>query len=346
LSKIQAILAPLLTRAEYQDPILSILLFDEQFTNLQNRGFPISLQKSYNQSVNLTGMCFVSGVEICLIERSGRVRVFNLVTHQFRCVILSMALQMIQYLDDCMVDRPTRPTDLQIEHPIANSFPSPDGSCLLITVADIESLPRSDRLLAFYWGSFGSEKKGIDLTALPPSDAYRVATRFEGKGGTHIISFSAGPKILSSTVIQAKRKAIEHSPPLDREYYQQVAASLSLGKEYDELRAEMESMTAKRDKIKSERDQLRLERDLAREDSERYRAERDKAIEQQEAAAVKCRALRMEIKRQEAEAMRCQELTEEVERLKKMLKEKDENSNQILKLTIESLQNLRGSLSG
>jgi hypothetical protein len=97
----------------------------------------------------------------------------------------------------------------------------------------------------------------------------------------------------------------------------------------DGLRTELEHVKFKYDIVKWEREQLRLERDEARVESEKYRVERDKVTEQRD-----------------AEAETCRELRKEVERLKKALKDRDENADKVLELTIASLQSLRGSSLG
>ncbi|KAF8748055.1 hypothetical protein RHS01_11079 [Rhizoctonia solani] len=74
-----------IVHGQKDDLRLSIYIFDELFTNLRSRGSPIPLRNWYNQPVDINKVCFVSGAEeVCLIEESGRVRIFSLVTQQFR----------------------------------------------------------------------------------------------------------------------------------------------------------------------------------------------------------------------------------------------------------------------
>ncbi|KAG8687281.1 hypothetical protein FRC11_007479, partial [Ceratobasidium sp. 423] len=137
---------------------LSIYIFDETFTNLRSRGSPISLKDwCDNRPVDLSKVLFVSGVEeVCLVETSGRVRIFSLIAQQFRTPFL------------------------QVDRPIIDAFSAPDGSCLLVIVPGNQST--SHCLLAFDWASFGNNRRGIDSTSLDPCDGYRVATRFDGRG--------------------------------------------------------------------------------------------------------------------------------------------------------------------
>ncbi|CAE6373871.1 unnamed protein product [Rhizoctonia solani] len=175
------------------DSKLSIYIFDEFFTNLRSRGSPISLRNWYNHKpIDLKKICFVSGLEeICLVETSGRARIFSLITQQFRTA------------------------SLQIDRPIIDAFSAPDGSCLFVVVLGEGS--RLHRLLAFHWASFGSNKKGIDSTGLRPCDGYRIATRFDGRGRVHVVSFDAASRAITSAILQITQKATEFSFRSDRD---------------------------------------------------------------------------------------------------------------------------------
>ncbi|CAE6448596.1 unnamed protein product, partial [Rhizoctonia solani] len=178
---------------------LSIYIFDELFTNLRSRGSPIPLRNWYNQPVDIERVCFVSGIEeVCLIEALGRVRIFSLVTQQFRNA------------------------SIQIDQPIVDAFSAPDGSCLLVAIADGGS-STAHQLLAFHWASFGTNKKGIKSATLLPCDSYRAVTRFEGRGRVHVVSFTGGTRTIASTVLQITQKATEFSFRSDREQSRRTA---------------------------------------------------------------------------------------------------------------------------
>ncbi|CUA74085.1 hypothetical protein RSOLAG22IIIB_10970 [Rhizoctonia solani] len=164
---------------------LSVYIFGELFTNLRNRGSPISLRPWYeNQPIIIKRVCFVSELEeVCFVEASGRTRIFSLITQQFRAEFL------------------------QIDRPVIDAFSAPDGSCLFVVVPGDQS--NSQRLLAFHWASFGSNPNGIDSAALPSCDGYRIATRFLGRGPTHVVSFDAASKALGSVVLQIMQKETE-----------------------------------------------------------------------------------------------------------------------------------------
>ncbi|KAF8690053.1 hypothetical protein RHS03_09010, partial [Rhizoctonia solani] len=182
-----------IVHGQKDDLKLSIYIFDELFTNLRSRGSPIPLRNWYNQPVDINKVCFVSGAEeVCLIEESGRVRIFSLVTQQFRNA------------------------SLQIDHPIIDAFSAPDGSCLLVAVAQ-EGSSTAHQLLAFHWASFGTNKKGIISATLLPCDGYRAVTRFEGRGRIYVVSFNRDTRTINSIVLQITQKATEFSFRSDHE---------------------------------------------------------------------------------------------------------------------------------
>ncbi|CAE6383409.1 unnamed protein product [Rhizoctonia solani] len=164
---------------------VTVFEFDEQFSSLRKHRLPIDLAEWYDEPPEISGVCFQTGrPELCLIESSGRVRVLSLVRRMF-----------------CGAP-------LEIDRPIVDVFPAPDGSCLLVTVpGDASSDP--DRLLAFHWQSFGPNQQGIDAAEVPKSDTRRVGTRFYGRGRIHVIYFTAPDAIIASTALQVKQKTTE-----------------------------------------------------------------------------------------------------------------------------------------
>ncbi|CAE7065773.1 unnamed protein product, partial [Rhizoctonia solani] len=163
----------------------SVFEFDEQFSSLRRHRSPIDLSEWYDEPPEISGACFHTGQpELCLIESSGRVRVLSLVRRMF-----------------CGAP-------LEIDRTIVDTFPAPDGSCLLVVVTgDLPTDP--DKLLAFHWQSFGTSQQGIDAAVVPKSDTRRVGTRFHGKGRIHVISFTASDTTLASTSLQVKQKTTE-----------------------------------------------------------------------------------------------------------------------------------------
>ncbi|KAG8744092.1 Vacuolar protein sorting-associated protein 13A [Ceratobasidium sp. 414] len=182
---------------------LSVYIFDEIFSGLRSRGSPIPFKGWYDASVRIEKVCFVSGTEeVCLIESSGQARIFSLITQQFR------------------------PAALQITAPVLDAFSAPDGSCLFVAVTNQTAQRQHEKLLAFHWASFGSKsnQSGIHVTDLVSSSAARVATRLEGRGRNHILTFSAATRSVSSVAVQVKQKATEFSFRSDHENTQATAA--------------------------------------------------------------------------------------------------------------------------
>lgn len=62
----------------------------DKFTTLQQRGAPHELTPGYGEiPPEIKAICFFSGTEdICLLEESGRIRVYSLQTQAFRFVWL------------------------------------------------------------------------------------------------------------------------------------------------------------------------------------------------------------------------------------------------------------------
>ncbi|CAE6523134.1 unnamed protein product [Rhizoctonia solani] len=164
---------------------VSVFEFDDQFSSLRRHRSPIDLTEWYDEPPKLSSACFQTGkAELCLIESSGCVRVLSLVRRMF-----------------CGAP-------LQIDRPVIDMFPAPDGSCLLVTVAG-DTTADPDKLLAFHWQSFGPNQPGINASVLPKSDTRRVGTRFYGRGRIHIISFTTSDILLTSVALQVKQKTTE-----------------------------------------------------------------------------------------------------------------------------------------
>ncbi|KDN34398.1 hypothetical protein RSAG8_12515, partial [Rhizoctonia solani AG-8 WAC10335] len=178
-----------------EDPQLSLLRFDQQFTNLQGYRAPISLRAWYKQTPEISAACFQSGrSELFLIEPSGGVHV------------VSISAEMI------------RPAPFQLDPSFINVCSTPDGSCLLVVMGG--ALPVDPhRLLAFHWDTSGLEDhlEGIEASDLPPSETPCVVTRFHGKGRTHVVSFLPTDKLVKSTSLQVKQKTTEFAIRSEKE---------------------------------------------------------------------------------------------------------------------------------
>lgn len=82
---------------------LQIYIMEDDFSRLSARGSSIKLARWYDETPRLHSLLFVSGTEeLCMVEVSGRVRVFSLVTEQFRYVFqeLFATIMMVEEFRD------------------------------------------------------------------------------------------------------------------------------------------------------------------------------------------------------------------------------------------------------
>lgn len=70
---------------------------DDAFSNLQARGTAFNLTKWYDDGIpKLSSSCFFAGTEdLCLVEHSGRIRVFSFMSQNFRRVLSSCQVDHI-----------------------------------------------------------------------------------------------------------------------------------------------------------------------------------------------------------------------------------------------------------
>ena len=82
---------------------------------MYGRNVNVQLLQWYNNSIpNIKYFLFIKDTEeLCFVEESGRARVFNLVTQQFR------------------------PADCNFPSNLVNVLSSPDGSCIIVFVKEI-----------------------------------------------------------------------------------------------------------------------------------------------------------------------------------------------------------------
>lgn len=93
-------------------------------------------------------------------------------------------------------------TMLRIDRRTTNAFSTPDGSCLLVLVAD-ETHQSQQKLLAFHWSSFGSNLNNINPIYLPHLDSGRVITSFEDRSSIHLLSLE--DNTIKSTALQIRQ---------------------------------------------------------------------------------------------------------------------------------------------
>ncbi|KAJ3100214.1 hypothetical protein HDU96_010418, partial [Phlyctochytrium bullatum] len=89
--------------------LLNVMCFDETFRELYTKYAKIEIARWYNDQIpDIADMIFIPGSEeICFVERSGRVRIYSLVTTDFKPVTLTLLPNFLRLM------------------------PTQDGSCLL-----------------------------------------------------------------------------------------------------------------------------------------------------------------------------------------------------------------------
>ncbi|KAG8924162.1 hypothetical protein FRC02_010614 [Tulasnella sp. 418] len=120
--------------------------FDETVSVLQGLGSPVDVSAWYQDGQpDITHVCFAGGhEEICLVERSGRARIYSFVSQGFRAAILQI------------------PPSIDIQCVLS----SVDNSSMVV----VERMPVHGFLFRVYhWNSFGQLPEGFVLTP-PDSD--------------------------------------------------------------------------------------------------------------------------------------------------------------------------------
>ncbi|KAG8922979.1 hypothetical protein FRC02_011489 [Tulasnella sp. 418] len=166
---------------------LQMFAFDKEFTNLHARGSPLDVTTSYPDalpsfhSIHFTG----ESEELCLVEKSGRIRIFSFVSQTFRPAIIEL-------------------------HSFVSVFPSPDGAALLV----LEHATRY-RLRVFHWESFGHNPDGIQVDLPDDTDGALCQIWGVASFGIHCIPLLLGldlnRHIIKSLNLQISRKDTEFS---------------------------------------------------------------------------------------------------------------------------------------
>ncbi|KAG8924200.1 hypothetical protein FRC01_011818 [Tulasnella sp. 417] len=161
---------------------------DGDFTTLQQRGPPDELTKWYQDGpLTILRVCFFSGTEeICLLEPSGRIRVYSLQTRAFwpATILLESVPLMMQS--------------------------APDGSALLVVECSPQGRGRT--LKVFHYASFGKNPNGI---ALPLPGDFDEATKFTvsslgRRKYVYLIAHLPSSACLHSVSLRISRSEVEY----------------------------------------------------------------------------------------------------------------------------------------
>lgn len=143
---------------------LHVYSCDPQSKTINSRGSALNLTKWWNESLpHFTHLVFVPGTEeLVMIEKSGIVRVFSMITDNFR------------------------PSTLELEGSPSEAYSSPDGSSLITVHRGVED--SRPRIRCFHWTSFGSnEGIAIDWPNYIPLDAPLAVSSVGNRNIPHII---------------------------------------------------------------------------------------------------------------------------------------------------------------
>ncbi|KIO18761.1 hypothetical protein M407DRAFT_31573 [Tulasnella calospora MUT 4182] len=167
---------------------IQTFILKDKFTALQQRGAPHELTRGYGEGPPaIKAICFFSGTEdICLLEESGRIRVFSLEAQAFRpgTVHLSRIPVMMQS--------------------------SPDGSALILVERTQEEQNWQARV--FHQATFGENPEGI-IIDLPPDfhDASQFTISSLGRRSfVYLVAHSPSAKSLLSVALQISRIEAEY----------------------------------------------------------------------------------------------------------------------------------------
>ncbi|KAG8955250.1 hypothetical protein FRC03_011241 [Tulasnella sp. 419] len=112
---------------------------DESCSSLQAQGSPHNITKWYGEGLpDISHICFAGGPEeLCLVESSGRARVFSFISGSFRPAMLQL------------------PYELNIH----SVYSAPDDSAMIV----LEEIASDYQLRVYHWNSFGHLPQGCIL---------------------------------------------------------------------------------------------------------------------------------------------------------------------------------------
>ena len=136
-------------------------MMDEAYSTLGARGAPFQLATWYpdlgSRMPDIVKACFFSGTDdLCLVESSGRMRVFSFLSQSFRCGVKPGLLLI---LTDALFS--LRPATVELGLCPAWVDSSPDGSVMLVV-----NEPTASRreLRVYHHASFGQRHEGISYS--------------------------------------------------------------------------------------------------------------------------------------------------------------------------------------
>ncbi|KAG1725513.1 hypothetical protein EDB19DRAFT_1644008 [Suillus lakei] len=161
--------------------VLHIFVHDNTH-GFQASGSAISLTQWYSEGVSIIHACFICGSEeLLLVDSLAQARIYSLTTMQFRPATLDL---------------------IQIPKAV---YPTPDGSCLIVTHVCGSKLT----LTAYHWSTFGSTV-GVPLEILDlPLDQPLLLTSLIQRNIVHLIALDIVSNSCRSFALDITRKVTE-----------------------------------------------------------------------------------------------------------------------------------------
>ncbi|KAI9455502.1 hypothetical protein HD554DRAFT_2207426 [Boletus coccyginus] len=161
--------------------LLHIFVFDEA-RRFQALGSAVNLHAWYNDGVSIRLACFISeSEELVLVDSQAQVRVYSLVTLQFR------------------------PATLQLEQVPYSVSSTPDGACLVVAQIKGNDLA----MTAYHWSTFGSAE-GIPLDLAPLTvENGPIVTSLVDRAAVHVVGLDFEAHACRSHALDITRKVTE-----------------------------------------------------------------------------------------------------------------------------------------
>lgn len=184
--------------AEDERCLLHLFVVDAKEGSVRARGSPVDIFRWFETAPSVAHICFVSGSaqeELCIVETSGRCRIFSFVT------------------ENC------RPACLQFSTLPHQIFSAPDGSCLIVTRTD-------GKATAYHWDRFGSSE-GFLLDLPAPLQRQTLSlTSLATRTGIYLVGIDLAVSALISSRVKVQRRSSEFHLREDNAVRNPVSAPL------------------------------------------------------------------------------------------------------------------------
>ena len=165
------------------------------------QGSSVNLRQWYDEVPRVHAMLLISGTdEVAFVEATGKVRLFSLITQQFRSVKYSYCWLFL-FL---RIRNSHRPKVLQLEGKLISAHSTPDDSCLVTLVEQGNSIS----LGVYHWASLGLNS-GFKSCFLLSNDATTLITSFGQRNNVHLVTINSVEGTCSSLVMSITKPTTE-----------------------------------------------------------------------------------------------------------------------------------------